>query len=169
MTDYTGSASGRCLLGRPRHPQRFDPVKPMYIRLLGAVLVGSLAGACSPPESVPPAPDRPNPEAAATGSAASFVNRVWVVVESEQVELGSLRVFLSEGTLVMASPHATPALGTWREDDGRLVIVEEGLEYDVDIVELNENELRVRIHSPGEPVDIRFEPAERWDSSGQSS
>lgn len=133
----------------------------MVIRLLGAVLVGSFAGACSPPESVPPVPDRPDAEAAATGSEASFVNRVWVVAESPQVAPGSLRVFLSDGTLVMASPHATPAFGTWRRNDGRLTIIEEGVEYDVDIVELNENEFRVRIYSPAEPVDIRFEPAER--------
>jgi hypothetical protein len=26
---------------------------------------------------------------------------------------GELRVFLSEGTLVMASSHGTPAFGTW--------------------------------------------------------
>lgn len=82
-----------------------------------------------------------------------------VVAESQQVAPGELRVFLSEGTLVMASPHGTPALGSWRYRGGRLTITEEGLPYDVDILELRQSAFRIRIHGPGEPVDIRFEPA----------
>jgi hypothetical protein len=92
-------------------------------------------------------------------AAPSFVNRVWTVAESKQVAPGELRVFLSEGTLVMASPHAKPALGSWRRQDGRLTITEEGLEYRVDIVELTDDAFRIRIHSPGEPVEILFRPA----------
>ncbi|WP_411728674.1 hypothetical protein [Methyloglobulus sp.] len=92
---------------------------------------------------------------------ASFVNRVWVVAESGQVVPGELRVFLSEGTLVMASPHGIPALGTWRHHDGHLTITEEGREYEVEILELGKNAFRIRIHGPGEPVNIRFTPAEQ--------
>ena len=97
---------------------------------------------------------------AAPAVAPSFVNRVWAVAESKQVALGELRVFLSEGTMVMASPHATPALGTWRRQDRGLRITEEGLEYQVDILELTNDTFRIRIHSPGEPVEILFRPAE---------
>lgn len=89
----------------------------------------------------------------------SFINRVWEVSESDQVARGSLRVFLSDGTLVMASSHATPALGTWRYQDGHLTITEEGQQYKVDILSLSRNTFRIRIHSPGEPVVIRFAPA----------
>jgi hypothetical protein len=108
------------------------------------VLAGGLG--CSPPEGSP----RP---------AASFVNRVWVVAESEQVAGGELRVFLSEGTLVMAAPHATPAFGSWRYRGDSLTITEEGRDYPVDIVELTEDTFRIRIRGPGEPVLIRFRPA----------
>jgi hypothetical protein len=94
------------------------------------------------------------------GQPASFVNRVWSVAESKQVARGELRVFLSEGTLVTASPHATPALGTWRAREGGLTITEEGLEYQVDILELTDDAFRIRIHSPGEPVEILFRPAD---------
>jgi hypothetical protein len=59
----------------------------------------------------------------------------------------------------MASSHATPAFGTWSYDAGRLKIIEEGLTYDVDILELTSDTFRIRIHSPGEPVVIRFTPA----------
>ena len=89
----------------------------------------------------------------------TFINRVWVVAESEQVAPGELRVFLSDGTLVLASPHGTPAFGTWNYQEGRLTISEEGLKYDVDILELTRDSFRIRIHSPGEPVVILFAPA----------
>lgn len=90
----------------------------------------------------------------------TFIDRVWVVAESKQVSLGELRVFLSEGTLVMASTHGTPTLGTWSYRDGHLTITEDGLKYKVDILELTANVFRIRINGPGEPVDIRFKLAE---------
>jgi heat shock protein HslJ/uncharacterized membrane protein len=113
----------------------------------------------SPPASAPAVTPAPVTRQAPAEAKPSFVNRVWEVAESEQVAQGSLRVFLSDGTLVMASPHATPAFGTWRYDDGRLAITEEGLEYPVDILALNERAFRIRMHSPGEPVEILFAPA----------
>ena len=132
----------------------------MSARMLGIVLSALFAVAgCSSPDSSPRGSAQATGEVAATHAAASFVNRVWVVAESQQVATGELRVLLSEGTLVMASPHGTPSLGTWRYRDGHLTITEEGLPYDVEILELSENTFRIRIHSPGDPVDIRFEPA----------
>lgn len=124
----------------------------MSARVLRAFLAALFAVAgCSAPDSSRKAPSPTIP--------ASFVNRVWVVAESPQVAPGELRVFLSEGTLVMASTHGTPAFGTWRQHDGHLTITEEGLEYEVDILELSGNAFRIRMHGPGEPVDIRFQPA----------
>jgi hypothetical protein len=112
------------------------------------MIVLALAGGlgCSPPE---------------TPGDVSFINRVWAVAESEQVAVGELRVFLSEGTLVMASPHATPAFGAWRRDGNGLTITEEGREYPVDIVELTGDTFRIRIRGPGEPVVIRLRPADQ--------
>jgi hypothetical protein len=89
----------------------------------------------------------------------TFINRVWVVAESDQVALGEVRVFLSDGTLVLTSPHGTPAFGTWNYQEGRLTITEESLKYDVDILELTRDTFRIRINSPGEPVVVRFAPA----------
>lgn len=132
----------------------------MSARVFGILVVAWLAAVgCSSRDSSREGSDRAITEEVSTVAAASFINRVWVVAESQQVAPGELRVFLSEGTLVMASPHGTPALGRWRHRDGRLTITEEGLSYDVEILELSQNAFRIRIHSPGEPVDIRFEPA----------
>jgi hypothetical protein len=74
---------------------------------------------------------------------------------------GELRVFLTDGTLVMASAHGTPAFGSWRVREGRLSITEASREYPVDVVELTPDVFRIRIRGPGEPVEIRFEPAEQ--------
>ena len=100
--------------------------------------------------------------APATAAAQpGFVNKVWSVAESPQVEIGSLRAFLADGTLVMSSPNSTPAFGTWNYDNKRLTIIEEGLKYDVDILELTDDTFRIRMHNPGEPVEIRFAPADQ--------
>jgi hypothetical protein len=94
----------------------------MDVRLvtLIAITAWALAG-CDrsegPPPAAPAAPPVPAQapaEPAPAEAAVSFVNRVWVVAESKQVERGALRVFLSDGTLVMTSPNSTPAFGQWR-------------------------------------------------------
>ena len=90
----------------------------------------------------------------------SFVNRVWQVAESKEVEPGQLYVFLSESTLVMASPHGKPAFGSWSYDGKNFRMVEEGVSYDVDIVSLTADEFRIRSHNPGGTVEMRLVPAE---------
>jgi heat shock protein HslJ/uncharacterized membrane protein len=116
----------------------------------------------SDPSKSAPAPESaPAARKAPAEADSSFVNKVWQVAESEQVTPGSVRVFLSDGTLVMSSPNSTPAFGAWRYDDGRLTITEEGRDYPTDILALSEYAFRIRMHSPGEPVEILFEPAEQ--------
>jgi heat shock protein HslJ/uncharacterized membrane protein len=134
---------------------------------LVAVSAWGLA-ACERSPAPPPAPAGPaaptQPEEPAPAEApASFVNRVWVVSESKQVAPGALRVFLSDGTLVMASPDSTPAFGQWRSKGGKLTITEEGRSYPADILALSANAFRIRIHGPGEPVEILFAPAPQPD------
>jgi hypothetical protein len=129
--------------------------------LLIAISIMATIPACSTRDTSRGESDKRPTEEPLPAAPASFVNRVWVVAESEQVAQGDLRVFLSEGTLVMASPHATPAFGTWSYKDGSLKITEESHEYAVDILELTRDSFRIRMHSPGEPVVIRFAPAEQ--------
>ena len=110
--------------------------------------------------STPARPAAGTDSAPASAPAVSFVNRVWTVAESPQVAAGELRVFLGDSTLVMASPNGTPAFGRWRIEDGRLSITEEGRDYPVDILQLTADVFHIRIRGPGEPVVIRFAPAE---------
>jgi heat shock protein HslJ/uncharacterized membrane protein len=123
-----------------------------------------------PQQSATPAAEpAPVPASAPAEAAPSFVNKVWEVAESRQVARGELRTFLSDGTLVMASPNATPAFGQWRQENGRLTITEEGQEYPADILELTEDSFRIRMHSPGEPVEILFRPAEPAEAAALAS
>jgi hypothetical protein len=131
-------------------------------RILGTLFAALLTvAACSPPDSPVTTSPRATTEQASASASSSFINKVWVVTDSKQVAPGELRVFLSDGTLLMASAHGTPALGTWHYRDGRLTITEEGLKYAVDILELNERKFHIRIHGSGEPIDIVFEPAQQ--------
>ncbi len=93
-------------------------------------------------------------------SAVSFVNKVWRVRESSGVAPGQLYVFLSEGTLVMASPNGKPAFGTWKYEGGALTMIEEGIPYKTDILKLSKDEFRIRSNNPGGAVEITLVPAE---------
>lgn len=90
---------------------------------------------------------------------ASIVNRVWQVADPSDIAPGQLYVFLSEGTLVMASPHTTPSFGRWERQGDGLVLVEDGQRYPTDIVSLTADELRLRSHNPGTAVNMRLVPA----------
>ncbi|MGH8770286.1 MAG: hypothetical protein ACREV2_03770 [Burkholderiales bacterium] len=80
--------------------------------------------------------------------------------ESSGVAPGTLYVFLGEGTLVIASPNGKPALGMWKYENAALIMVEEGIPYQVDVVKLSKDEFRIRSNNPGKPVEITLIPAD---------
>jgi hypothetical protein len=84
----------------------------------------------------------------------SFVDKVWRVEASNAVAPGQLYVFLSEGTLVIASDNGTPALGRWKRESGNFTMVEDGVAYPVEILELTDDRFRIRMKNPGEPVEM---------------
>jgi hypothetical protein len=93
-------------------------------------------------------------------SPTAFVNKVWQVSESPDVAAGTLYVFLSEGTLVVASPNGKPALGTWKYEGDAFTLIEEGISYKVDVLKLTKDEFRIRSNNPGKPVEIALVAAE---------
>jgi heat shock protein HslJ/uncharacterized membrane protein len=129
----------------------------LFAAMVAALVLSACAERQSPEPAQPATTETPAP--ARSSEQTSFVSKVWQVAESEQVAIGSLRVFLPDGTLVMTSPQSTPAFGTWRIDGGRLTITEEGLDYPTDILALSDYAFRIRMNSPGEPVEMLLEPA----------
>ena len=130
--------------------------------LAPAVIIGLILTGCSERS----APTENSPEAQAT-SSPGFINIVWKVSQSPSVAPGTLYVFLSDGTLLIASPHGKPAVGTWREGGGILTMVEEGVPYQVDVLNVSHDEFRIRSHNPGKPAEITFVPAERPSRESQ--
>jgi hypothetical protein len=98
----------------------------------------------------------------ATPPAVSFVNKVWRVASSSSgSETGVLYVFLSDGTLVISSPHGTPSFGKWQPDGDGLTMIEEGRSYKVNVLKLSADEFRIMINNPGNAVEIAFAPADQ--------
>jgi len=124
---------------------------------IGLILTGC-SEQSAPPEPAPQAP---------AASSPGFINIVWKVSESPSVAPGTLYVFLSDGTLLIASPHGKPAVGTWREGGGILTMVEEGVPYQVDVLNVSHDEFRIRSHNPGKPAEITFVPAEKPSRENQ--
>lgn len=96
------------------------------------------------------------PAEARSPAMPGFADEVWVVAESAQVAPGDVRVFLADGTLVMASPNATTALGAWRQEGDQLRVTEDGVEYPADLLSQPGEPLRIRIRGPGDAVEILF-------------
>lgn len=132
-----------------------------FVACAAAAVLLAVAGgvACSPVRA--PEADAPVSPAAGrdVGALPSFENIVWRVAESPNVAPGHLYVFLSDGTLVVTSPQSTPSLGRWRRIGDGLSMIEQDIEYRVDIVSLSHDEFRIHIRDPGDGVDIRFVPA----------
>ncbi len=132
----------------------------MSLRRWSFATLALLALACSrPPDPPPIAPETDR----AAERPASFVNRVWRVDRSSAVADGTLYVFLSDGTLVITSPGNKPMVGSWSRAEDGLVMVEESIPYRVDILTLDDDELVIRSHNPGAPVDIAMVPADSVD------
>ena len=87
-------------------------------------------------------------------AAPGFTDRVWQVAASPGVEPGMLYVFLGDGTLLIASAHGTPSLGRWESAGNGIVLVEEGLRHPADVLVSTRDTLSIRLHSPGEPLNI---------------
>ncbi|MEO8023402.1 MAG: hypothetical protein ABI660_16150 [Polaromonas sp.] len=99
------------------------------------------------------------PTAQPSNVKPGFINKVWEVSVSTGVEPGMLYVFLSDGTLVITSPHSKPAFGAWTYKNGELVMIEESQEYKTDILNLSHEELRLKSKHPGGSVEILLVPA----------
>ena len=125
-------------------------------------LVASLTAGCSG-ERAGAEPDSATSDTTVAVSIDStyIVNRAWQVASSTAGDPGQLYTFLSDGTLLIASAHGVPFVGTWVYAPGRLTFVEEGPAFTVDIVRSTADSLHVRGENPGGTLEIIFVPARR--------
>jgi len=94
--------------------------------------------------------------AATPDSAPRFVSKLWKVSRSSAVEPGTLYAFFVDGTLLITSPHGTPALGRWEYAGDTLTLIEEGIPHPATVQRLQADTFAITLRSPGEPLDITF-------------
>jgi len=133
----------------PRHRTTSD----LPVAASAALVVVALA-ACA--HSDPP---RPPP---------TFADHIWRVAHSTAGNTGDYYVFLSDGSLLIASGHGTPSLGAWRGTGDSLTVVEEGRPYPATVRALTPDTFAIRLTSPGAPVDLTFTRAVLPDSLARS-
>lgn len=136
------------------------------MKKLFALAVALVLSACSNPVSTATSPGATVPAIAASAAPAAtdckppapFVDRAWRVRESSAVAVGTLYIFLSDGTLVVAADKQTPSFWRWTYRNGALTMIEESVAYPTDILSLTDKEFTIRSHNPGEDVLITLVP-----------
>jgi len=138
----------------------------MMRRFFTAVLLLAACG-CSAPDPDAAAVGDTNtaqPTAASAPSAPPaalpFTDKVWVRSDSTELP-GVMRVFLSDGTLVMDSCWETYRLAKWRAlPDGAVAWEEDGAEIQARVVEASETVLVLRLELVGGATEERYRKAE---------
>ncbi len=124
-----------------------------------AALVFMFSGcAPQPAAEAPPAATSTSPTPAAPAAEPTFVDRTWQVASSPQIQPGAHYTFYSDGRLEITSTGNQPLIGAWARTDSGLTMTEEGITYPVDVLELTADRFRIRMHNPGESVEIVFVP-----------
>lgn len=90
---------------------------------------------------------------------SGLTDRVWVKAESSDLP-GVMRIFLSDGTLVMDSCWETHRLAPWTQvSETAIRWNEDGMDIDAEIVSLTDEELVLRLALGAERVEERYQPA----------
>ena len=128
------------------------------IALPAAVLIA----ACSRPNPPVSTPGGAMADTARSAGAApavpDFANRIWKVAEGSGGDPGTYYVFLSDGSMLITSPHGTPAIGSWYLSGETLTLTEEGVPHPAVVLQETADTFGIRIAGPGAPVQITFVP-----------
>jgi len=141
------------------------------VGILGSLLAAAtVSSACKRPSpftvpgsSVPASTSGTTAAPAPRGGAEQaaepeFVNRVWKVAKGSEGDPGTFYVFLSDGSLLVTSPHGKPSLGTWHYSGEVLTMVEEGLPHQATVLRSTPDTFAVSVAGSGQPVLLTFVP-----------
>ena len=130
--------------------------------LLAAILLLS----CQPAERAAPAADpnaaapAPSAPAAAVPSSPTFTGKLWTRTEPAE-PLGTLRIFLTDGTLLMDSCWETYRLARWRQEGADTIVWDEdGQEIRAAILAATDDELRLRLELVSGAVEEQYRLAD---------
>jgi len=98
-------------------------------------------------------------KATADAVIPGFVNRVWLQTDSGDLP-GVIRIFLSDGTLVMDSCWETHRLSAWKlVDDGKVSWNEDGTDITARIASLTDDALTLVLDLKGGAVEAHYAAA----------
>lgn len=104
--------------------------------------------------------DTAAPAVPTASSQAAWVDRVWVRADATDLP-GQMRIFLSDGTLVMDSCWEVYRLSAWRrEGENGIVWSEDGQEIRAEVLETTGDALRLRLQLMDGPHEESYVPAE---------
>ena len=89
-----------------------------------------------------------------------FVGKMWLSTDSS-APLGTIRIFLSNGTLLMDSCGETYRLARWTSTDaGRIAWDEDGARIEADVTQAVADVLELRLQLKSEVKVERYRPAQ---------
>jgi hypothetical protein len=102
-----------------------------------------IAAACHGPSTDQPAPED------SRDAQPSFVGKAWLSTDPSAAP-GTLRIFLTDGTLVMDSCVEVYRLARWRAiDERRIEWQEDTARIEADVTEAGSDQLQLRLHLAG--------------------
>jgi hypothetical protein len=138
------------------HLTRSDSRLAAASAALAVVALAACAHSDTRRDRAPDAGDAAARPPADTAAAPTFTDCIWRVAHSTAGTTGDYYVFLSDGSLLIASAHGTPSLGSWQGSGDSLTVVEEGRPYPTTVRALTTDTFAIRLTSPGAPVDLTF-------------
>lgn len=106
----------------------------------GFLIVCALAASCRSSSTA-----RQQTGTAAPEALAAFVGKVWTLTD-QSAPLGTLRIFLPDGTMVMDSCFETYRIARWRNiDERRIEWQEDNARIEAEVAQANPGQLRLRL------------------------
>lgn len=88
---------------------------------------------------------------------AALENRIWMEDEAQAGRPGVMRIFLSDGSLIMDSCWETFRIAPWRRvDEDTIAWLEDTAEIEADIVDLKEDRLTIMLKLRGEDKKVEM-------------
>lgn len=112
----------------------------MTLIRVGFLIVCALAAGCRNSSAARQQTGTATPEA-----PAAFVGKVWTSMD-QSAPLGTLRIFLPDGTMVMDSCFETYRIARWRNiDERRIEWQEDTARIEAEVAQANPGQLRLRL------------------------
>jgi len=105
--------------------------------------------------------------ASGQGRTPAYADTIWITTKAADVGAGHIRVFLSDGSLLAATPEGRPAIGRWQTAPGGLAITLGGRTRVVRVLASDRSRMHLRRPGSDDGGDLVMVPAAHplWGTS----